>query len=81
MADDALVQAFIVVVAGGLGSLAGAFAVAGLLGLVQGFGSVFFSDYALFFPFIVLAGVLLFRRSACLAPGMAHESKAMRSRA
>lgn len=61
MADDALVQAFIVVVAGGLGSLAGAFAVAGLLGLVQGFGSVFFSDYALFFPFIVLAGVLLFR--------------------
>ncbi|HVE21283.1 MAG TPA: branched-chain amino acid ABC transporter permease [Acidocella sp.] len=61
MADDALVQAFIVVVAGGLGSLSGAFAVAGLLGLVQGFGSVFFSDYALFFPFIVLAGVLLFR--------------------
>ncbi|HUC18025.1 MAG TPA: branched-chain amino acid ABC transporter permease [Acetobacteraceae bacterium] len=61
MADDALVQAFIVVVAGGLGSLPGAFAVAGLLGLVQGFGSVFFSDYALFFPFIVLAGVLMFR--------------------
>ena len=61
MADDALVQAFIVVVAGGLGSLAGAFAVAGLLGLVQGFGSVFASDYALFFPFIVLGGVLLVR--------------------
>jgi len=61
MADDALVQAFIVVVAGGLGSLSGAFIVAGLLGLVQGFGSVFFSDYALFFPFIVLGGVLLFR--------------------
>jgi branched-chain amino acid transport system permease protein len=61
MADDALVQAFIVVVAGGLGSLAGAFIVAGLLGLVQGFGSVFLSDYAMFFPFIVLAGVLLLR--------------------
>ncbi len=61
MADDALVQAFIVVVAGGLGSLAGAFAVAGLLGLVQGFGSIFFADYAMFFPFIVLAGVLLVR--------------------
>ncbi len=61
MANDALVQAFIVVVAGGLGSLPGAFFVAGLLGLVQGFGSVFFSDYALFFPFIVLGGVLLFR--------------------
>jgi branched-chain amino acid transport system permease protein len=61
MADDALVQAFIVVVAGGLGSLRGAFLVAGLLGLVQGFGSVFLSDYALFFPFIVLGGVLLFR--------------------
>jgi branched-chain amino acid transport system permease protein len=61
MADDALVQAFIVVVAGGLGSLAGAFVVAGLLGFVQGFGSIFFSDYAMFFPFVVLAGVLLVR--------------------
>jgi branched-chain amino acid transport system permease protein len=61
MADDALVQAFIVVVAGGLGSLPGAFIVAGLLGLVQGFGNVFFSDQAVFFPFIVLGGVLLFR--------------------
>jgi len=61
MADDALVQAFIVVVAGGLGSLPGAFIVAGLLGAVQGFGNLFFSDAAVFFPFIVLAGVLLFR--------------------
>jgi branched-chain amino acid transport system permease protein len=61
MADDALVQAFIVVVAGGLGSLPGAFIVAGLLGTVQGFGNLFFSDAAVFFPFIVLAGVLLFR--------------------
>ncbi len=61
MADDALVQAFIVVVAGGLGSLPGAFIVAGLLGTVQGFGNLFFSDAAVFFPFIVLVGVLLFR--------------------
>jgi branched-chain amino acid transport system permease protein len=61
MADDALVQAFIVVVAGGLGSLPGAFIVAGLMGVVQGFGNVFFSDEAVFFPFIVLAAVLLFR--------------------
>ena len=61
MADDALVQSFIIVVAGGLGSLPGAFIVAGLLGIVQGFGSVFFSAYAMFFPFLVLGGVLLFR--------------------
>ncbi|WP_227309274.1 branched-chain amino acid ABC transporter permease [Acidisoma cellulosilyticum] len=61
MADDALVQSFIIVVAGGLGSLPGAFIVAGLLGVVQGFGSVFFSSYAIFFPFIVLGGVLLVR--------------------
>jgi branched-chain amino acid transport system permease protein len=61
MADDALVQAFIVVVAGGLGSLPGAFIVAGLLGTVQGFGDLFFSNEAVFFPFIVLASVLLFR--------------------
>ncbi len=61
MADDALVQAFIVVVAGGLGSLPGAFIAAGLLGLVQGFGNIFFSSEAVFFPFIVLGAVLLFR--------------------
>jgi branched-chain amino acid transport system permease protein len=61
MADDALVQAFIVVVAGGLGSLPGAFIVAGFMGAVQGFGNVFFSDEAVFFPFVVLAAVLLFR--------------------
>lgn len=61
MADDALVQAFIVVVAGGLGSLPGAFAVAGLLGIVQGFGALFFSDYALYFPYLVLGGALLVR--------------------
>jgi branched-chain amino acid transport system permease protein len=61
MADDALVQAFIVVVAGGLGSLPGAFIAAGLLGLVQGFGNIFFSSAAVFFPFIVLGAVLLFR--------------------
>jgi len=61
MADDALVQSFIIVVAGGLGSLAGAFIVAGLLGLAHGFGNIFLSSYAIFLPFAVLAGVLLFR--------------------
>jgi branched-chain amino acid transport system permease protein len=59
MADDAQVQAFIVVVAGGLGSILGALIVSALLGLVQGFGSVFFSDYAIFFPFVILGAVLL----------------------
>jgi branched-chain amino acid transport system permease protein len=61
MADDQLVQAFIVVVAGGLGSLPGAFIVALLLGLVQGFGNIFAADEAVYFPFMVLGAVLLFR--------------------
>lgn len=61
MANDALVQAFIIVVAGGLGSLPGAFIAAGLLGVVQGFGSIFFSNAAMFFPFIVLGVILLLR--------------------
>jgi branched-chain amino acid transport system permease protein len=61
MADDALVQAFIVVVAGGLGSLPGAFIVAGMLGIAQGFGNIFWSTGAMFLPFIVLGGVLLIR--------------------
>jgi len=61
MADDQLVQAFIVVVAGGLGSLPGAFIVAMLLGLVQGFGNIYAADEAVYFPFFVLGAVLLFR--------------------
>ena len=61
MANDALVQAFIVVVAGGLGSLPGAFVVSGMLGLLQGYGSVFFSDYAIFFPYVVLGAMLMVR--------------------
>jgi len=61
MADDALVQAFIVVVAGGLGSLPGAFIVALLLGIVQGFGNIFAPDESVYFPFIVLGAVLLVR--------------------
>jgi branched-chain amino acid transport system permease protein len=68
MADDALVQAFIVVVAGGLGSLPGALAASALLGILQGYGSVFFSDYAIFFPYAVLGAVLLLRPTGLFAP-------------
>lgn len=68
MADEALVQAFIVVVAGGLGSLPGALAASALMGLLQGYGSVFFSDYALFFPYVVLGAVLLLRPTGLFVP-------------
>lgn len=71
MADDALVAAFIVVVAGGLGSLRGAFWVSALLGLLQGYGSLFASDYAMFFPFIVLGGILLIRPLGLYGAGAA----------
>jgi branched-chain amino acid transport system permease protein len=68
MADEALVQAFIVVVAGGLGSLPGALVASTLMGLLQGYGSVFFSGYALFFPYVVLGAVLLVRPTGLFAP-------------
>ncbi len=70
----------------GLGSLSGAFMVAGLLGVVQGFGSVFFSDYALFFPLSCSAAsccsghwgsrarVALHERSRKASTGRSHAS-------
>ena len=69
MANDTLVKAFIVVVAGGLGSLRGAFLAAGLIGLAEGLGDVFASAEATYLPFVVLGSVLLVRPSGLFRTG------------
>jgi branched-chain amino acid transport system permease protein len=56
-----LVDAFIVVVVGGFGSLAGALVAALLLGQLQSFGILFISDYAMVFPFALMVAVLVIR--------------------
>ena len=61
MANDILVDLFIVVVIGGLGSLRGALVASLLLGWVQSFGVLFLPDFAMLFSFVLMALVLLWR--------------------
>lgn len=59
MGANIIVESFIVVVIGGLGSFPGAFLGALILGLIHGFGSRFLPDLNLVLPFIGMALVLL----------------------
>jgi branched-chain amino acid transport system permease protein len=61
MSSDVLIDSFVVVVVGGLGSLAGAFIVAMALGLVQSFGAVHLPDTAVLLPFIFMVAILIWR--------------------
>lgn len=61
MAASILVDAFVVVVVGGFGSLLGAFVAAILLGQLQSFGVLFIPDLAIVFQFMLMALVLIFR--------------------
>lgn len=61
MSSDVLIDSFVVVVIGGLGSLAGAFVTAVVLGQVQALGAVFLPDVAAVLPFALMVAVLLWR--------------------
>ncbi|MGI6853663.1 branched-chain amino acid ABC transporter permease [Mesorhizobium sp. 1B3] len=61
-----LLQAFAVVVVGGMGSIRGAFLAAILLGLIESFGSVFFPQYPGIYYLIALAIILLVRPQGLL---------------
>lgn len=61
MAADILVDMFIVVVVGGLGSLKGALVASLLLGVFQSFGILLVPDLAMFFSFLLLAVVIAWR--------------------
>src|SRR5438477_3340839 len=63
---DALIYSLIVVVVGGLGSLAGAAAGSGVVGPADTFGKVLFPQFALALIFAVMALVLLFRPTGLL---------------
>lgn len=56
-----IIQCFIVVVIGGLGSLPGAFIGAIILGLLEAFGIMFIPQLAIAFGFILMAVVLIIR--------------------
>ena len=56
-----IVETFVVVVMGGLGSIGGAFVAALLIGLVHAFGISFFPQATLVLVFLTMAAVLVFR--------------------
>ena len=63
MSADVIIDSFVVVVIGGLGSLAGAFIAALVLGQVHALGSVYLADFAAVLPFILMIGILIWRPS------------------
>ena len=58
---NVIVETFVVVVTGGLGSIGGAFAAALLIGLVHAFGTVLLPQATLVIVFLTMAVVLVFR--------------------
>jgi branched-chain amino acid transport system permease protein len=61
MSESIIIEAFIVAVIGGLGSLAGAFLGALAIGVLSAFGTRFFPAFDMFLTFILMAAVLLWR--------------------
>jgi branched-chain amino acid transport system permease protein len=63
MSADVIIDSFVVVVIGGLGSLAGAFVAALVLGMVQAIGAVYLPDAAVLLPFVFMIGILIWKPS------------------
>lgn len=61
MGETIIIDAFIVAVIGGLGSLKGAFAGALVIGILSAFGTRFFPTFDMALTFLLMAGVLLVR--------------------
>jgi branched-chain amino acid transport system permease protein len=61
MGDQVLIQSFVVIVLGGIGSLSGALIGSLLLGLVDAFGKQFFPNYAAFLVYAAMIAVLIVR--------------------
>lgn len=58
---EVLLLAFVVIIVGGIGSVAGAFVGSLFVGLIDSFGKVFFPEFAMFTMFIPVVVVLLFK--------------------
>jgi branched-chain amino acid transport system permease protein len=61
MGENIIIEAFIVAVIGGLGSLKGAFVGALIIGVLSAFGTRFFPAFDMFLTFILMAVVLLWK--------------------
>ena len=70
-----LVQCFVVVVIGGMGSLSGAFLGAIILGLLNSFGIIYLPQFALVFGFVLMALVLIVRPYGLMGEPMEAQEK------
>ena len=61
MSSDVIIDSFVVVVVGGLGSLAGAFVAALVLGMVQSLGAVYLPDESAVLPFVIMVAILIWK--------------------
>ena len=67
-----VVETFVVVVTGGLGSIAGAFIAALLIGLIHAFGTAYFPESTLVLVFLTMAVVLALKPLGLM--GLAHDA-------
>lgn len=70
MGEKIIIESFIVVVIGGMGSFPGAFAGALLLGLLGSFGTVFAGNMQMAIPYILMAVVLLVKPNGLFKKGV-----------
>lgn len=70
MGEKIIIQSFIVVVVGGMGSFPGAFVGALLIGLLESFGTVFAGRLQMAIPYILLAAILLFKPNGLFRKGV-----------
>ena len=63
MSSDVIIDSFVVVVVGGLGSLSGAVIAAMGLGMVQALGAVYLPNAAVLLPFMLMVGILIWKPS------------------
>lgn len=70
MGEKIIIESFIVVVVGGMGSFPGAFVGALLLGLLESFGTVFAGRMQMAIPYILLAVVLLVKPNGLFRKGV-----------
>ncbi|MDX2493751.1 MAG: branched-chain amino acid ABC transporter permease [Desulfuromusa sp.] len=70
MGEKIIIESFIVVVIGGMGSFPGAFVGALLLGLLGSFGTVFAGNLQMAIPYILMAVVLLIKPNGLFKKGV-----------
>jgi branched-chain amino acid transport system permease protein len=71
MAIEFVIEAFAVVVIGGLGSMRGALAGALIVGLIRGFSILLYPELEMLAIYLIVVGVLIFRPAGLFGRSLA----------